>query len=125
VENSIADSFVAAFAAKGEHKIAIRIGQARALGRSGLERLPRARAWRQDARKHAGIRRPPAVLHSAVLHSAATANVDTVIVNGRILKLGGKIVDVEAVQRGAAESFYLVRLRAGGQWAPQAWERPV
>ena len=65
--------------------------------------------------------------HSAVLHSATTANVDTVIVDGRVLKFGGKIlsVDVEAVRREAAESFYLIRQRAGGQWAPQAWERPV
>jgi 5-methylthioadenosine/S-adenosylhomocysteine deaminase len=65
--------------------------------------------------------------HAAVLHSAATANVDTVIVDGRILKFGGKIfsVDVEAVQREAAESFYLIRQRAGDQWAPRAWERPV
>ena len=65
--------------------------------------------------------------HSAVLHSATTANVDAVIVDGRVLKFGGKIlnVDVEAVRREAAESFYLIRQRAGGQWAPQAWERPV
>jgi 5-methylthioadenosine/S-adenosylhomocysteine deaminase len=64
---------------------------------------------------------------SAVLHSATTANVDTVIVDGRVLKFGGRIlsVDVEAVRRQAAESFYLIRQRAGGQWAPQAWERPV
>ena len=65
--------------------------------------------------------------HSAVLHSATTANVDTVIVDGRVLKFGGKIlsVDVEAVRREAAESFYLIRQRAGGPWTPQAWERPV
>jgi 5-methylthioadenosine/S-adenosylhomocysteine deaminase len=64
---------------------------------------------------------------SAVLHSATTANVDTVIVDGRVLKFGGKIlnVDVEAVRREAAESFYLIRQRAGGQWTPQAWERPA
>jgi 5-methylthioadenosine/S-adenosylhomocysteine deaminase len=65
--------------------------------------------------------------HSAVLHSATNANVDTVIVDGHILKFGGKIlsVDVEAVRREAAESFYLIRQRAGGQWAPQTWERPA
>jgi 5-methylthioadenosine/S-adenosylhomocysteine deaminase len=64
---------------------------------------------------------------STVLHSATNANVDTVIVDGRVLKFGGKIlsVDVEAVRREAAESFYLIRQRAGGQWAPQGWERPV
>lgn len=65
--------------------------------------------------------------HSAVLHSATPANVDTVIVDGRVLKFRGKIlsVDVEAVRREAAESFYLIRQRASGQWAPQAWEKPV
>jgi len=64
---------------------------------------------------------------STVLHSATNANVDTVIVDGRVLKFGGKIlsVDVEAVRREAAESFYLIRQRAGGQWAPQAWDRPA
>jgi cytosine/adenosine deaminase-related metal-dependent hydrolase len=65
--------------------------------------------------------------HSAVLHSATTANVDTVIVDGRVLKFGGRIlsVDVDAVRREAAESFYLIRQRAGGQWAPQPWEKPA
>jgi cytosine/adenosine deaminase-related metal-dependent hydrolase len=65
--------------------------------------------------------------HSAVRHSATTANVDTVIVDGRVLKFGGKIlsVDVGAVRHEAAESFYLLRQRAGGQWAPQPWEKPA
>jgi cytosine/adenosine deaminase-related metal-dependent hydrolase len=65
--------------------------------------------------------------HSAVLHSATTANVDTVIVDGRVLKFAGQIlsVDVETVRREAAESFYLIRQRAGGQWTPKPWERPA
>jgi cytosine/adenosine deaminase-related metal-dependent hydrolase len=65
--------------------------------------------------------------HSAVLHSATPANVDAVIVDGRVLKFGGRIlsVDVETVRQQAAESFYLIRQRAGGQWAPQPWERPA
>jgi cytosine/adenosine deaminase-related metal-dependent hydrolase len=65
--------------------------------------------------------------HSAVLHSATTANVDTVIVDGKVLKFAGQIlsVDVETVRREAAESFYLIRQRAGGQWTPKAWEKPV
>lgn len=63
--------------------------------------------------------------HSAVLHSATTRNVDTVIVDGRVLKFGGKIisVDVDAVKREAAESYYLIRERAGGKWAPKSWEK--
>lgn len=63
--------------------------------------------------------------HSAVLHSATTGNVDTVIVDGKILKFSGKIlnVDVDAIRREAVESFYLLRQRAGGQWAPKPWEK--
>ena len=63
--------------------------------------------------------------HSAVLHSANTSNVDTVIVDGRVLKFGGKIlsVNVDDVRREAMESFYLLRERAGGQWAPKPWEK--
>ena len=46
---------------------------------------------------------------------------------GRVLKLAGRIlsVDVEAVRREAAESFYLIRQRAGGQWTPKPWEKPA
>lgn len=63
--------------------------------------------------------------HSAVLHSANTSNVDTVIVDGKVLKFGGKIlsVNVDDVRREAMESFYLLRERAGGQWAPKSWEK--
>jgi 5-methylthioadenosine/S-adenosylhomocysteine deaminase len=63
--------------------------------------------------------------HSAVLHSANTSNVDTVIVDGKVLKFGGKIlsINVDDVRREAMESFYLVRERAGGQWAPKPWEK--
>jgi len=63
--------------------------------------------------------------HSAVLHSGTVANVDTVIVDGKVLKLGGRIlsVNVDDVRREAAESFYLLRERAGGQWAPKPWEK--
>jgi cytosine/adenosine deaminase-related metal-dependent hydrolase len=63
--------------------------------------------------------------HSAVLHSANTSNVDTVIVDGKVLKFGGRIlsVNVDDVRREAMESFYLLRERAGGQWAPKPWEK--
>jgi cytosine/adenosine deaminase-related metal-dependent hydrolase len=62
---------------------------------------------------------------SAVLHSANTSNVDTVIVDGKVLKFGGKILSVngDEVRREAMESFYLLRERAGGQWTPKAWEK--
>ena len=63
--------------------------------------------------------------HSAVLHSANTSNVDTVIVDGKVLKFGGRIlgVNVNNVRREAQESFYLLRERAGGQWAPKPGEK--
>jgi 5-methylthioadenosine/S-adenosylhomocysteine deaminase len=63
--------------------------------------------------------------HSAVLHSANVGNVDTVIVDGKVLKSGGRILalNVDAVRREAVESFYLLRERAGGQWAPKPWEK--
>jgi 5-methylthioadenosine/S-adenosylhomocysteine deaminase len=62
---------------------------------------------------------------SAVLHSANNGNVDTVIVDGRVLKSGGRMhgVNVAEIQREAQESFLLLRERAGGAWAPQAWEK--
>jgi 5-methylthioadenosine/S-adenosylhomocysteine deaminase len=63
--------------------------------------------------------------HSAVLHSANTSNVDTVIVDGKVLKSGGRILsaNVDDVRREAMESFYLLRERAGGPWAPKPWEK--
>jgi 5-methylthioadenosine/S-adenosylhomocysteine deaminase len=63
--------------------------------------------------------------HSAVLHSANTSNVDTVIVDGKVLKFGGKILSINTddVRREALESFYLLRERAGGEWAPKPWEK--
>jgi len=47
--------------------------------------------------------------------AAQPANVDTVVVDGRILKRGGELValDVEQVVREAAESLAAVRARAG------------
>ncbi len=62
---------------------------------------------------------------AAVIHSANIGNVDTVIVDGRVLKFGGRIlsVDVDTVRREAVESFYLLRQRAGGDWAPRDWEK--
>lgn len=61
---------------------------------------------------------------SAVVHSATTKNVDTVIVDGRVLKFDGRIlsVDVDDVRRQANASFYALREKAGGVWAPKPWE---
>ena len=51
-----------------------------------------------------------------LVQSAQPANVDTVVVDGRILKRNGRLVamDVEQVVREAAESLSAVRTRAGG-----------
>ena len=52
---------------------------------------------------------------SALVLSATPENVDTVIVDGRILKRGGKLVglDVERIKRDAARAAQALRQRAG------------
>src|SRR5262245_3582892 len=55
----------------------------------------------------------PAIL---LVQQAQPANVDTVVIDGRILKHKGELtaLDAEEVVRKAAESFAAVRKRAGG-----------
>ena len=55
------------------------------------------------------------------------ANVDTVIVDGRILKRGGKMVGTDTVQvaRDASQALYELRKRAGGAFAPTDAAWPV
>jgi 5-methylthioadenosine/S-adenosylhomocysteine deaminase len=63
----------------------------------------------------------PAVdLESTVVRSATPANVDTVMIDGRILKRHKELVafDVARVVREAEESSRRVRARAGGRLAP-------
>lgn len=57
----------------------------------------------------------PALL---LVQQAQPANVDTVVIDGRILKHRGELValDVEEVVRKAAESFHAARKRAGGPY---------
>jgi 5-methylthioadenosine/S-adenosylhomocysteine deaminase len=52
----------------------------------------------------------------AIVRSAQPHNVDTVVVDGRILKRGGHMtaIDVQQVVREAAESLAATRARAGG-----------
>ncbi|WP_304305603.1 amidohydrolase family protein [Pseudacidovorax intermedius] len=59
---------------------------------------------------------------SAVVRSATPANVDTVIVGGRFLKRGGRLIGVDPAQvmADAEDSLRAMRLRAGGAWAPKA-----
>jgi 5-methylthioadenosine/S-adenosylhomocysteine deaminase len=65
---------------------------------------------------------PVANLETTVVQSATPANVDTVMVDGRILKRHGKLVayDVEKVVRDAKASALRIRGAAGGVLAPAA-----
>jgi cytosine/adenosine deaminase-related metal-dependent hydrolase len=70
---------------------------------------------------------PAADIESAIVRSATPANVDTVLIDGRILKRGGDLVayDVEEVVREAAVSAHAVRERAGGRLAPHRETAPA
>jgi len=63
---------------------------------------------------------PVADIEATVVQSATPANVDTVMVDGRIVKRGGKLVayDVEKVVRDAKASALRIRTAAGGRLAP-------
>ena len=65
---------------------------------------------------------PVANVETAVVQAAAPANVDTVMVDGRIVKRGGKLVayDVDKIVREAKESALRIRTAAGGRLAPAA-----
>jgi 5-methylthioadenosine/S-adenosylhomocysteine deaminase len=65
---------------------------------------------------------PVADLESTIVRSATPANVDTVMVDGRILKRHGELVafDVGRVVREAEQSAHAVRARAGGRLQPEA-----
>jgi cytosine/adenosine deaminase-related metal-dependent hydrolase len=58
---------------------------------------------------------PAADPQAALVCSGTVANVDTVIVDGRVLKRGGRLIsaDVETVKREAAESLEAIRRRSG------------
>ena len=65
---------------------------------------------------------PLADPESTVVRSTTPANVDTVFVDGRILKRDGRLVahDVDRIVREATESAAAVRTRAGGRLRPTA-----
>ena len=64
---------------------------------------------------------PLGEVRTALVRSATPANVDTVIVDGRFLKRGGKLIGVDVAQgvAEAHESLEAIRRRAGGAWAPR------
>jgi len=65
---------------------------------------------------------PLANIEATVVMSATPANVDTVIIDGKIVKRGGKLVayDVPRIVRAAKESSLRIRKSAGGRLAPPA-----
>ena len=64
---------------------------------------------------------PVANIETTVVQSATPANVDTVLVDGRIVKRGGRLVayDVERIVRNAKASSLRIRKEAGGVLAPK------
>ena len=55
------------------------------------------------------------------MEAAQPANVDTVVVDGRILKRGGELttVDVGPILDEAAESYQSLRKKANWPWPPE------
>lgn len=66
-------------------------------------------------------------IDKAVLHSAMTHNVETVIVDGAVLKWQGKVisVDVEQIRQEAIEALHNLRKKAGGDLAPASDTLPL
>jgi 5-methylthioadenosine/S-adenosylhomocysteine deaminase len=64
---------------------------------------------------------PIADIEASVVQSATPANVDTVLVDGRIVKRGGRLVayDVDKIVREAKASALRIRTAAGGRLAPK------
>lgn len=62
---------------------------------------------------------PVANIEASVVQSATPANVDTVLVDGRIVKRGGKLAyDVDKIVRDAKAAALRIRTLAGGRLAP-------
>lgn len=70
---------------------------------------------------------PFGLVDCAIVRSATPANVDTVIVDGRIVKRSGKLVgiDVERVKQAAAASAFNIRKTAGGRLTPRTSVAPA
>lgn len=65
--------------------------------------------------------------NSAIVKSARVANVDTVMIDGRIRKRDGKLIgiDVPEIAANAARSLHNLQTRAGGDWAPKSTKIPA
>jgi hypothetical protein len=59
--------------------------------------------------------------------SARVSNVDTVLLDGRIRKRGGELlnVDIPEIVSNAARSLHNLQTRAGGDWAPKSETVPT
>jgi hypothetical protein len=70
---------------------------------------------------------PLANIETTVVQSATPANVDTVLVDGRIVKREGKLVayDVDKIVRDAKASSLRIRTAAGGVLAPPPSRKQV
>jgi cytosine/adenosine deaminase-related metal-dependent hydrolase len=70
---------------------------------------------------------PFANVDCVLVRSTTPANVDTVVVDGRIVKRGGRLtgVDVDVVKRAAAASAFAIRQRAGGRLTPTSGVAPA
>jgi 5-methylthioadenosine/S-adenosylhomocysteine deaminase len=98
------------------------INGARALGLGDVTGsiTPGKRADLILIRRHDVNVAPVVDLEATIVRSVTPANVDTVLVDGRVLKRGGELVafDVDEVVRDAEASALAVRERAGGRLAP-------
>jgi cytosine/adenosine deaminase-related metal-dependent hydrolase len=63
---------------------------------------------------------PVADVESTVVRSVTPANVDSVMIDGRFLKRGGRLLahDADEIVAKAEESALAVRRRAGGRLSP-------
>jgi 5-methylthioadenosine/S-adenosylhomocysteine deaminase len=70
---------------------------------------------------------PACDVESAVVRVATPANVDTVFVDGRMVKQDKELIgfDVPAIVSDAASSAHAVRTRAGGRLVPPTAEPPA
>jgi cytosine/adenosine deaminase-related metal-dependent hydrolase len=65
--------------------------------------------------------------NSAIVKSAGISNVDTVMIDGRIRKRAGQLIniDVPEIAENAARSLHNMQTRAGGEWAPKSTTVPT
>jgi cytosine/adenosine deaminase-related metal-dependent hydrolase len=70
---------------------------------------------------------PACDIESAVVRVASPANIDTVFIDGRMLKQNKELIgfDTDTLVRNAARSAHAIRTRAGGQLTPTTAKPPA